>query len=105
MGDQMSSDKKVKKPLTSKMLREQLGTAPKKALEQSRFNTKVKKQIKAVLKEGGKTVPEIANITKIPSQAVFWHITSMKKYGQIIEGEEKDSYMEYSLKPKEEMKP
>jgi predicted transcriptional regulator len=91
-----------KQKLTSQILRERLGTVPKKPLEISREHAKIKKQIREALKDGPKTVPEIAKTTEIHSSEVLWHLMSLRKYGEVVEVEERDSYVEYTLKPTEQ---
>ena len=100
--EQVTKPKKEK--LSSQILRERLGAVPKKPLEISREHAKIKKKLKEVLKDGPKTVPELAQATKLPSKDVFWHLMSLKKYGEVTEGEEQDNYVEYVLRPKEEKK-
>ena len=93
-----------KEKLSSRILRERLGAVPQKPLGISREHTKIKKKINTALKEGPKTVPELAQATKLPGQDVLWHLMSLKKYGNVTEGEEQGNYVEYVLKPKEEKK-
>ncbi|MEJ2719398.1 MAG: winged helix-turn-helix domain-containing protein [Deltaproteobacteria bacterium] len=80
-----------------------------KALRESRKNTidsvreRVKKtrafrkKISEALADGPKTVPEIAQATGIPSDHVLWHLTSMKKYGKVGEGDPSGDYFQYVL--------
>ncbi len=96
---------KEKKKLTSRILRDRLGGIPQAPLEISRKHQEAKKRLREALKEGPKTVPEISDQTGMPSRDVFWHLMSMKKYGEVIEGEEQGSYVRYALKPSEEKKP
>jgi predicted Rossmann fold nucleotide-binding protein DprA/Smf involved in DNA uptake len=96
---------KPKKKLSSRILRDRLGSAPKQPLQLSSKHIKLQKRLKQVLADGPKTVPDIAETTGLPTRQVFWHLMSLKKYGEIIEGEERDSYVEYALKAKEESKP
>jgi predicted transcriptional regulator len=78
-----------------------LGGIPQGALEISRKHQEAKKRLREALKQSPKTVPEIADQTGMPSREVFWHLMSMRKYGEVIEGEEQDSYVRYALKPSE----
>jgi hypothetical protein len=55
------------------------------------------KKIREQLKEEGKTVPEIAKNTEIPSSQVLWLIMALKKYGQVIEGAKAGDYFIYQL--------
>jgi predicted transcriptional regulator len=55
------------------------------------------KKIREELKEEGKTVPEIADKTGIPSSQVLWLVMALKKYGQVIEGAKDGDYFIYQL--------
>jgi hypothetical protein len=97
----------VEKPQEMKsiqILRERRGGVPKELVERSRRQTQTHKLLRKALKDGPKTVPEIAGITELPTHEVFWYLMGMRKYGQIVEGEERDGYYEYALKPEEERK-
>lgn len=97
----------VEKPREIKpiqILRERRGGVPKEHVERSRRQAKTHKMLTAALKDGPKTVPEIGRITDLPTHELFWYLMGMKKYGQIVEGEERDGYHEYALKPEEERK-
>lgn len=87
---------KQKKPI--QILRERIGGVPKALTNKHREQRKIRKDILETLKEGSKTVPEIANQTGLQSHLVLWYITGMKKYGQIIEAEECEGYYKYALK-------
>lgn len=53
--------------------------------------------IKEELRGQARTVPEIARATGIESSEVLWFIATLKKYGEIIEGEKDGSYFRYCL--------
>jgi len=53
--------------------------------------------IKEQLRSSAKTVPQIAAATQIGSAEVLWYVATLKKYGEIIEGEKDGSYFRYSL--------
>ena len=55
------------------------------------------KKIREQLKDEGKTVPEVAKDTGIPSSQVLWVIMALKKYGQVIEGAKDGDYFIYQL--------
>jgi len=97
----------VEKPREMKpvqILRERRGGVPKGLLERNRRQAKTHKALTAALKDGPKTVPEIAQITGLPTHELLWYVMGLRKYGQIVEGEERDGYYEYALKPEEERK-
>lgn len=86
---------------TAQLLKERLGAVPKPVMELSRTQAKVQRELRGVLKKGPGTVPEIHAATGIPTREVLWHLMAMKKYGKVVEGEERDGYYEYTLAPKE----
>jgi hypothetical protein len=86
------------------ILRERRGGVPKELVERSRRQAQAHKLLASALKDGPKTVPEIAKITELPTHEVFWYLMGMRKYGQIVEGEEREGYYEYALKPEKERK-
>ena len=53
--------------------------------------------IKKELQKGDYTVPELAAATRLPSDVVLWYIASMKKYGEVAEGQQDGSYFRYRL--------
>jgi len=60
----------------------------------------IRKQLKAELKDGPKTVPEMAEATGMPADVVLWHLTAMKKYDLVVEAGQSGEYYQYEL-PKE----
>jgi len=53
--------------------------------------------IRAQLKDAPRTVPDIALGTGLSSSKVMWYVASMKKYGEILEADQDDSYFRYGL--------
>lgn len=84
-----------KKPID--VLRERRGIVPPELVERNRQLAATRRQIVAALKESAKTVPEIAKETGVPKGEVFWHLMAMKKYGKLIEVQEREEYFEYAL--------
>lgn len=58
---------------------------------------KEQKAIKKHLENQPATVPEIAEATGIASDKVLWYLATLKKYGDIVEGEKDGSYFRYVL--------
>ncbi|WP_461833251.1 hypothetical protein [Desulfothermus sp.] len=58
---------------------------------------KIKESIKNALKNGSKTVPEISEKTYLPKDTVMWYIASLKKYGEVLEGDKQGDYFSYIL--------
>ena len=87
-----------KKPIH--ILRERRGPVPKALTEQVRRHREVKRAIGKALAEGPQTVPQLAEATGLPTDEVFWHVISMRKYGQVAEGEKDGQYFQYVLQKK-----
>lgn len=62
--------------------------------------TKIKKQIKESLKDGEKTIKEIAADTGLELEIVTYYLMSMRKYHEVEAGEidDMDEYFYYKLK-------
>lgn len=88
-----------KKPI--QILRDRFGGVSEELKIKTRTQTKIFKNLKESIVNAYKTVPEISESTGIPSNEVLWHLMAMKKYGLVIEGEERDGYYEYTLKEEE----
>ena len=97
-----STKEKVKKPI--QIFRERHAGISKELKENYSRQTKLRKKISESLKEKPGTIPEISEFTGIPSHEVLWFLMGMKKYGEVVEGEERDCYYEYSLKADEQKK-
>jgi predicted transcriptional regulator len=57
----------------------------------------LRKRIRQALKDGAKTVPDLAQTTQIPADQVLWHITAMKKYNLVAEVGMNGDYYQYQL--------
>lgn len=59
----------------------------------------VRDKIESILKNGPKTVPEVAEKLKAPTHEVMYWMMAMRKYGQIVETEEisEEGYYKYKL--------
>ena len=53
--------------------------------------------IKTFLKGEAATIPEIAAGIDMPTDKTLWYMATLKKYGQIIEGEKEGAFFKYSL--------
>jgi hypothetical protein len=80
-----------------KKLREERAKTIAEAVNRMKEQKHAVKLIKKQLSDGGKTVPEVAEITGMGSPDVLWYVTAMKKYGEIVEGAKDDGYFIYSL--------
>jgi predicted transcriptional regulator len=56
-----------------------------------------RRQICKVLREGPKTIPEIAEAVDMPADQVLWHVTAMKKYDLVEEAGMCGEYFQYRM--------
>jgi hypothetical protein len=88
-----------------KARKQQIAAASAKMKEQKKAIT----VIREALGDVGATVPLVAEQTAMPSAEVFWYLATMKKYGEIVEGEKDGGYFRYKLvsekAPREEAAP
>lgn len=63
---------------------------------------RLKKLILKVLESGDKTIPEIANETKLPLPVVTYTLMTLRKFGDVETGEidDDDEFFYYKLKTK-----
>ena len=80
-------------------LRERHRETVKAAQRMLKKQQTARKAISRAIQGGPKSVPQIAEMTGIPSHEVLWHIAAMKKYGQVKEEglDENYEYYLYSL--------
>jgi predicted ArsR family transcriptional regulator len=78
-------------------LREQRAAETEAVQARLKEQVKVEREIIRVLKEGPKTVPALAEATGFPTQAVFWHLIALRKYGKVEEAEQEGDYFQYRL--------
>ncbi len=62
-----------------------------------RTHKKAIKLIKEQLENEAATIPELAQTTGMPSDQVLWYMATLKKYGEIVEGDKDGSYFKYAL--------
>ena len=98
---QNEQDKKEKKEAMKK-LRESRKAYIKAASAKMKAQKKVKGAIKDLLKDGARTVPDIAAATGTSTVEILWFIATLKKYGEIKEAEKDGSYFKYALTGLEE---
>ena len=59
---------------------------------------RLRKAIVTSLKAGNCTVPEIASRHDLKTADVMWTLMAMKRYGKVVEAEQKGDYFTYRLK-------
>jgi len=93
---QIDDDKREGKEAMKK-LRNERKQFIKAAAARMKEQNKVIKAIKEQLKDNPGTVPEIAGGTGIQTSEVLWYLASLKKFGQVVEGEKEGAYFRYEL--------
>lgn len=75
-------------------------TVPEHVKQRMKEFNKIKKTIKNILKEGQKTIPEIAEAAELPQDVITYYLMTLLKYGDITAGDidENDEYFYYKLK-------
>ena len=80
-----------------KVLRGERRVWIKAAARKVKANNRALRAIREQLKEKPRTVPEIAEGAKLSTSDVMWYVASMKKFGEILEADQDDSYFRYRL--------
>ena len=88
---------KTEKKEAMKKLRESRKHIIKATATRVKENRKAIKAIKEELQAEARTVPEIAGATGLTSSEVLWFIATLKKYGEIVEGDKDGGYFRFSL--------
>ena len=81
-----------------KVFRERMGgmTDERKAWQKEQRDTE--KAIHNALKDGPRTIPEIAVEAQIPSHRIVWHLMALKRYGKVAEMDRVGDYYRYTWK-------
>ena len=89
----------VEKGKTAKFLKE-THPVPKEVTDNLKQFTKTKKLLLNALKEGDKTIPQLSEELKLPSNKVLFQLMSLLKYGFVETGEidDMDEYYYYKIK-------
>jgi hypothetical protein len=90
-----------KKQLTVTLMKEKR-TVPDEVKEKSKKFVRMRKAIKASLKEGPKSIPQMVEEMNLPTDVVTYYVMSLNKFGDIAVGEldEDDEYYSYELPKK-----
>lgn len=93
----MSQTEKTEKKEAMKRLRESRKQIIKATSARVKENRKAVKAIKEQLQDEAKTIPEIAEAIGLASAEVLWFVATLKKYGEIVEGDKDGGYFRYGL--------
>ena len=91
---------KPKRPI--EILRDRQGGMSKELKEYFNEQQRVFKAIKAALKAGPKTVPQLAAECKLESPKTMWHVMALRRDGDVVEAGEQGHYLLYGLKGAEQ---
>jgi len=91
----------VEKGKTIKYIKEEKAVSDNVKQNLKEF-ARLKKLIKNALKEGPKTIPQIAETTGLKDYTVTYYLMTLRKYGEVETGEidDMDEYFFYQLKKK-----
>jgi hypothetical protein len=95
MNDQTTASSKPRRPI--EVLRERRGGLSKDVKDAFNQQQKIYKALRAALKAGPRTVPELAKECRLPPPTVMWHLMAMRRYGAVLDGPEQDGYLLYTL--------
>ncbi|MGD0844760.1 MAG: hypothetical protein ABSA06_10375 [Geobacteraceae bacterium] len=98
----MSETPQIEKPAKEKtplaLLRERRGGMSDELKEYFNVQQQTRKGLRKALKEGPKTVPELASLLNLEKSTTLWHVMAMRRYGEVIEAGERNGYPLYALK-------
>jgi hypothetical protein len=55
------------------------------------------KSVRTALKNGPRTIPQLAVECGLPAPVVTWHVMAMRRYGEVLDGPEQDRHLLYLL--------
>jgi hypothetical protein len=100
MSDNVQSEapktEKAKRPI--EILRDRQGGMSKELKERFNEQQRIYKAIRAALKTGPKTVPQLAAECKLEPPKTMWHVMALRRHGEIVEAAEENDYVVYRLK-------
>lgn len=80
-----------------KRLREEHSETVSRAQVLLKEQQAVRKLLREAMKNGPRTIPEIAASTALPVGQVLWHVMAMKKYDLVREVGKEGDYFAYAL--------
>jgi hypothetical protein len=95
---QPEAPKKEKARRPIEVLRDRQGGMSKDLKEYFNEQQRIFKAIRAALKAGPRTVPQLAAECKLDPPKAMWHLMALRRHGEIVEGAEEHGYVAYRLK-------
>jgi hypothetical protein len=90
------NDSGRKRPID--ILREKRGGVSESLKEYVKNQNRIKRLLHAALKTGPMTIPQLAAHCQLEPSVLLWHLMAMRRYGEVVEGQEQDGYYLYLLK-------
>ncbi len=87
---------KPKRPI--EILRDRQGGMSKEIKEYFNEQQRIYKALRAALKTGPKTVPELARECRLEPPKAMWHVMALRRHGEVVEDVEQGGYLLYRLK-------
>lgn len=84
-----------KKPI--QILRDKRGGIPRHLVHLQREQRRIRARIIEALRDGAKTVPELATALDLPPHDVLRYVMGLKKYGKVGEGDQVEGYFQYRI--------
>jgi len=81
-----------------KKLNELHGPVSKELRDYVAAQNKAQKAILEALKDGPRSVPELAAASGLSSETTLWHLTGLRKYGKVDDIPGRATYPKYTLK-------
>jgi predicted Rossmann fold nucleotide-binding protein DprA/Smf involved in DNA uptake len=94
MSDKAAAKKRIE---LFKELREEHKGTVEKAQAYLKNQQALRRQLRKAMKDGPKTIPEIAQGAELPADQVLWHVMAMKKYDLVREVGMEAEYYQYQL--------
>jgi hypothetical protein len=82
---------------TLKKLRDERGASVDEITRRNKERQAARKKVRTVLAAGPATVPAVAAASGLSTQEVLWHISAMRKYGDLVETGTDGEYCVYAL--------
>src|SRR5450759_1221987 len=86
---------KPKRPI--EILRERHGGMSKELKDYFNEQQKIYKALRASLKNGPRTVPQLAQECSFAVPGVMWHLIALERYGEVLDVPEQNGYLLYTL--------
>jgi len=94
----MPEENKTEKKQRTVAVMKEKRTVPEHVKEKTKHFAKMKKTITEALKDGPKTVPQVAQQTNLPLHVTMYYVQSMVKFGLLSAGDvDDDDYYLYEL--------